>query len=112
MPKRKFEDDNAADGKPNVSNGALRMQRERLEAILELAKKTLSRALKVAKGFERQKLGRRQKVAKEQKDDAGTVRLKAEEAALKVCCSKRLLVYTHTYIVGFRPNLSCRATAL
>ncbi len=113
MPKRKFEEHNAAEGKPNgVSNGALRMQRERLDAILEQAKKTLSRALKVARGFERQKLGRRQKVAKEQKDDAETVRLIAEVTALKVCCSKILLVYAHTYLVGFRPSLSCRATAL
>ena len=86
MPKRRFEEYVGTEGKPNsASNGALRLQRERIEAILEQAKKTLARALKVARGFERQKLGRRQKVAKEQKEDAETARLAAEVTALKVC---------------------------
>lgn len=102
MPKRKLEEHNGVEGKPNsVSNGALRVQGERLDTILEQAKKTLSRALKVARGFERQKLGRRQKVAKEQRDDAETVRLTAEVTTLKVCCSKRLHMFTHTYFAGF-----------
>lgn len=96
MPKRKFEEYNGAEGKPTgILNGAHRLQRERLDAILEQAKKTLSRALKVARGFERQKLGRRQKVAKEQKDNAVTVRLAAEVTALKVSYSARLLLFTH-----------------
>ncbi len=86
MPKRKFEEYKRAEGKPTgASDGALRLQRERLDAILEQAKKTLSRALKVARGFERQKLGRRQKVANEQDEDAETKRLAAEVTALKVC---------------------------
>ena len=86
MPKRKFGEYVGADGQPNgAQGGALRLQRGRLDAILEQAKRTLARALKVARGFERRKLGRRQKVAKEQKKEAETTRLGAEVSALKVC---------------------------
>ncbi len=85
MPKRKFAEYTGAERKlSGSSDGALRLQRERLDTILEQAKKTLSRALKVARGFERQKIGRRQKVAKEQKEGAETARLAAEVTALKV----------------------------
>jgi hypothetical protein len=44
----------------------------------------LHRALKVARGFERQKLGRRQKTAKDNQDVAEVARLEAEVVALKV----------------------------
>ena len=85
MPKRKFGEYKGAEGQPiSAPDGALRLQQERFDAILEQAKKALARALKVARGFERQKLGRRQKVAKERKEDAETVRLAAEVTALKV----------------------------
>ena len=85
MAKRKFGEYKGAEGQSSGAlDGELRLQRERLDAILEQAKKTLARALKVARGFERQKLGRRQKVAKEQKEDADTARLAAEVTALKV----------------------------
>ena len=85
MSKRKFAEYNGAERKlSGSSDRALRLQRERLDVILEQVKKTLSKALKVARGFERQKLGRRQKVAKEQKEDAETARLAAEVIALKV----------------------------
>ncbi|KAL8787857.1 MAG: hypothetical protein Q9195_007597 [Heterodermia aff. obscurata] len=43
-------------------------QQDDLEGILDNGKKALYRALRVSKGFERQKLGRRQKTAKEQKE--------------------------------------------
>ena len=85
MPKRTFSELNEVDGKLNSAlDGAFRLQRERFDAILEQAKKTLPRALKIARGFERQKLGRRQKVAKERKEDVETARLAAEVVALKV----------------------------
>lgn len=61
-------------------------QRQQLSiSTLDQYEKTLFRALRLARGFERQKLGRRQKVAKQTKDDAETARLNAEVAALKVC---------------------------
>lgn len=88
MPKRKYEDYNEVEGKQaGVLNQALRSQREQFQVILEQSKKSLVRALKLARGFERQKLGRRQKVAKAKQEDADTARMDAEVAALKVCKS-------------------------
>jgi hypothetical protein len=87
MPKRKREDISSEDRLSNDSSDrALRLQRQQLEALLEEGKKSLSRALKVARGFERQKLGRRQKTAKAENSEANTARLETEIAALKVGC--------------------------
>lgn len=86
MPKRKLEDTNDSD----VDDASLRRKFPRrggLEGILENGKKTLFRAFKVSRGFERQKLGRRQKTAKEQDAPAETARLAQEVTALKVCTS-------------------------
>ena len=55
-----------------------------LEGALDHGKKSLFRALKVARGFERQKLGRRQKLAKLNHLEDESMRLDAEVAALKV----------------------------
>ena len=55
-----------------------------LEGALDYGKKSLLRALKVARGFERQKLGRRQKLAKEERVEDESRRLDAEVATLKV----------------------------
>ena len=55
-----------------------------LEGTLNNGKKTLYRALRVSRGFERQKLGRRQKTAKEQKNTNEGARLANEVTALKV----------------------------
>lgn len=46
--------------------------------------KSLTRALKLAKGFERQKLGKRLKTASKSNDEALVKRLEAETQALKV----------------------------
>jgi hypothetical protein len=62
-----------------------RHQRQLSKSALDQYEKTLFRALRLARGFERQKLGRRQKTAKQANDDAETSRLNAEVAALKVC---------------------------
>ena len=60
-------------------------QRKQLDRIVENSKKSLWRALKLARGFERQKLGRRQKMAKQQSHGENcSSRLDAEIAALKV----------------------------
>lgn len=83
MPKRKrFEPVSEAEDVPE--NRAVRSQRQQLEYFLDHGKTVVFRSLKVARGFERQKLGRRQKTAKANNDDAETARLEAEVAALKV----------------------------
>ena len=85
MPKRKHEEISSGGPIPNVfSDRALRLQRQQLEGLLEQGQKSLFRALKVARGFERQKLGRRQKAAKAEKAEADIARLETEVAALKV----------------------------
>lgn len=83
MPKRKREDGEASDNEqPSRHTGP---QRKRAEEKLFHAQKIVQRALKIAKGFERQKLGRRQKTATKEKDEATLKRLEAEIEALKVC---------------------------
>jgi Zn-dependent M32 family carboxypeptidase len=73
MPKRKRENNESP-------KDALRKQ-------FELGQTLLVRNLKVARGIERQKLGRRQKDALAKKDAADNVRIEAEIRALKVCLS-------------------------
>lgn len=86
MPKRKlkeFRSDEVNDS--SLSDRGVRAQRERLENLLEHGKKTLFRALKIARGIERQKLGRRQKTAKESDaPPSEAMRLNVEIGALKV----------------------------
>ena len=89
MPKRKRDDIGSSEEDPKRSaNRALRKQRLQLEGVLSNGAKSLFRALKVARGFERQKLGRRQKAAKQSKDDAEAKRLEVEVATLKVLRSR------------------------
>ncbi|KAL9007964.1 MAG: hypothetical protein Q9173_006862 [Seirophora scorigena] len=84
MSKRKREKENGfrADGTDHAPAN-LSAQRQSLENVLERSKKSLFQALKLARGFERQKLGRRQKAAKVAGDDGDSERLAAEVAALK-----------------------------
>lgn len=85
MPKRKRDDSGSSEEDPKRSvNCALRIQRLQLEGVLSNGAKSLFRALKVARGFERQKLGRRQKAAQQSEDDAEATRLEVEVATLKV----------------------------
>lgn len=73
----------------NSNHSKVQQQQDRLKNSLEHAKKSLVRALKLARGFERQKLGRRQKTAKESNEGLETTRrLDAEVSALKVSCLK------------------------
>ena len=57
---------------------------DQLEEALEQGKKNLFRALKLARGFERQKLGRRQKSARAKNEAGISSRLAAEVTVLKV----------------------------
>lgn len=97
MPKRKrsenFTADDTVDGSLDQST---RSQRQQLETFIEYGKKHLFRSLKMARGFERQKLGRRQKSAREKHDDTETARLEAEVAALKVRLAHILYVNSLT----------------
>lgn len=85
--KRKYTE---ISGKRETSNGSsdkrLGLQQRQVEHLLEQGKKALFRSLKVARGFERQKLGRRQKTAKAEKAEDDLIRFSAEVAVLKVCC--------------------------
>ena len=83
MVKRKREELDET-GASRSKRNALQVPRQQLEIALEYSKKSVSRALKISRGFERQKLGRRQKQAGQK--DAGQnelARLDAEVVALK-----------------------------
>src|SRR5437763_1007845 len=83
MPKRKRgcgeddeqEEDHEGDGRSR------RIRQSRFRAKIEQGNKAIASALKLARGFERQKLGRRQKTAKN--DPKELLRLKEEVIALK-----------------------------
>ena len=101
MPKRKRDDIGSSEEDPKRSaNRALRKQRLQLEGVLSNGAKSLFRALKVARGFERQKLGRRQKAAKQSKDDAEAKRLEVEVATLKVLRSRMTSPKASGFLIG------------
>ena len=85
MPKRRYEEARS-DGNPEHSYTKRRKtsRSDELEGTLDNGKKILHRALRVSRGFERQKLGRRQKAAKEQDQSTEFARLTNEVTALKV----------------------------
>lgn len=88
MLKRKLHEISGANPPSHgTADRTTRLQRQQIEGLLEQGTKALFRALKVARGFERQKLGRRQKKAKAEKNGAESMRLDAEVSALKVCHS-------------------------
>ena len=78
MSKRKRSHDDDA------SDGTLRGLQHQLEATLSNGRTLLFRSLKLARGFERQKLGRRQKNAKSGGSVEQLEKLGAEVIALKV----------------------------
>lgn len=82
--KRKTEAAGSDTVAANPSGGLTRAQYAQIEGALDYGRRTLFKALKIARGFERQKLGRRQKTAKEQKKEEDIKRFDAEVAALKV----------------------------
>lgn len=82
MPKRKRDDHDETS--PNPEPRRLTLRATRLEQKIEQGVQVIHRALKTARGFERQKLGRRQKDAKTKSDTAQLGRLAEEVQALKV----------------------------
>ena len=85
MPKRKHDEISSSEGTPNATTArALRLQKLQVNGVLDRSTNSLFRSLKVARGFERQKLGRRQKTAKADSNaTTDTARLEAEVTALK-----------------------------
>jgi hypothetical protein len=85
MPKRKREAAEEPDEAGGPGGESLPgLQYARIERLIEIGQKALHEALKLARGFERQKLGRRQKTADAKDDKASSTRVKAEVQALKV----------------------------
>lgn len=83
MPKRKRED--GTEETPEKSPEAVAdPKQKRLQLKLHQATVKVGHAFKVAKGFERQKLGRRQKTAAAAKNEKDAQRVETEIAALKV----------------------------
>lgn len=74
MPKRKR----------GAENDPVHLRKEEVEQKLAHCKKLLNKALKLAKGFERQKLGRRVKLAAEKSDEDDLKRLNREIDVIKV----------------------------
>ncbi|KAK2776638.1 hypothetical protein FQN53_002546 [Emmonsiellopsis sp. PD_33] len=82
MPKRKRADfEEPASAAPGERK--LRIQTLQLETKIEHGSQLLHRALKTSRGFERQKLGRRQKTAKQKNQNDQIPRLAEEVQALK-----------------------------
>ncbi|EZF30604.1 hypothetical protein H101_05765 [Trichophyton interdigitale H6] len=82
MAKRK-RDVSEEDGSYNWGDKKLRIQRLRLDQTVQHGVVLLHRALKVARGFERQKLGRREKSARQESDRMLLNRRLNEVEALK-----------------------------
>ena len=82
MPKRK-RDDGGDDGQDSEGHNSAKQRR--VEHKLKLGATKLGHAFKIAKGFERQKLGRRRKTAVSESNVKDITRIDAEIEALKVC---------------------------
>lgn len=105
MPKRKLSDfTDTAPSQTQHQNQNLKLQTTRLKQKFDFGVTALSRALKAARGFERQKLGRRQKTAKAPTENAKpnanpeetAKRIEREIAILKV----RILFSFYFFLFG------------
>ena len=83
MRKRKFEEFRDQPRPNNNASPRESQRQERIDGQLHNSKTALFRALKIARGFERQKLGRRQKNAAAEKNLDDVRRLRLEVAELK-----------------------------
>ena len=87
MPKRKrpHNEPEVIDSNLGLLPGrALDIQERQVEQKIAIGQKALNRALKLAKGFVRQKLGRRLKAAEVEGDVDDVTRLTSEVEVLKV----------------------------
>jgi hypothetical protein len=85
MPKRKRS---LIEQKEVDPTQQVESRKRNLEKKLVHGRKLLNKALKTAKGFERQKLGKRIKLAAEKNDEAESGRLQRELEVLKVSTIK------------------------
>lgn len=83
LEKKRKRNDHLPD-RTESRRGDVRLQEQYIENVLQGSKQLLTQALKMARGFERQKIGRRQKSAKAADNDSDSQRLVAEIKALKV----------------------------
>ncbi|KAJ5959450.1 Bud-site selection protein BUD22 [Penicillium vulpinum] len=85
MPKRKLDEVSGPAPRPRPSSDTRKMSIHgtRLTQMFENGVLMIMRGLKTSRGFERQKLSRREKTAKAQKDDKALARLKEEIETLK-----------------------------
>ncbi|KAK7526204.1 Bud-site selection protein [Phyllosticta citriasiana] len=90
MPKRKRSGASPAATDNYDANPALARQRSKLLPLLDRSKRTLIKTLKLARGFERQKLSRRLKTAQTANDAATAERVGREIDALKALRFERL----------------------
>lgn len=90
MPKRKRAHYGREELDPTQET---ELKKKELEKKLVHSRKLLNRALKTARGFERQKLGKRIKQAREKQDEAEAGRLQKELDVLKACMIKSLGEY-------------------
>lgn len=84
MPKRKRDGSESpveGGGEENVGKS---VRQRRTEHKLDEGYRLLNRAFKTAKGFERQKLGRRRKTACDKGDAKDVIRIDAEIESIKV----------------------------
>lgn len=82
MPKRK-RDDGTGEAREESPEAVADPKQKRLQLKLHQATVKVGHAFKIAKGFERQKLGRRQKTAAAAKNEKDAQRVETEIAALK-----------------------------
>ena len=114
MPKRKLEEVSG----PARSSDTRKMSIHgtRLTQMFENGVLMIMRGLKTSRGFERQKLSRREKTAKQQKDEKALARLKEEIETLKVCSychcghadgfAKGLRLKTQLLIFAYRVSIT------
>jgi hypothetical protein len=85
MLKRKLDDVRGPAPARSSDTRKMSIHGTRLTQMFENGVLMITRALKTSRGFERQKLSRREKTAKSQKDDKALARIKEEIETLKVC---------------------------
>lgn len=93
MPKRKLSDLESTTTTTGTTTLSAKqsLQVSRLSTKFDHDVQALSKALKVARGFEKQKMGRRGKKAKTEEESKAIARLEEEGRLLKVC-----LFHIHT----------------
>lgn len=89
MPKRKLSE---LHGPSRLDTRKLSIKAVRLTTKFEQGVQILAKGLKTARGFERQKLSRREKTAKADNNAVTLARLAEEVEALKVCDSRQVYV--------------------